>query len=139
METFMKHARRQYFEFPGIAWMLLIGLVFIPLLTVVFFPSHFGSIVPYTGPLGQLGTYLLQTGRGIYAVFILVGAITCHVCETAYCWRLCSQKNVDNVSRVKWILSTLCFGGFSLYELIQHKPVESEIQARIETTELKKD
>ncbi|XP_071798734.1 transmembrane protein 254-like isoform X2 [Asterias amurensis] len=108
-----------YFTLPRLPWMMLVILgLYVFTCGAVFCPH----LLPYSflGPIGTLIKFVLDTSQyGCHV--ILLGATLTHLVEAAYSWHLCTSKGIIGSARIKWFVSTLIFGGASLYELAQFR------------------
>ncbi|XP_033637634.1 transmembrane protein 254-like [Asterias rubens] len=109
---------QDYFNLPSLPWMILIGTGIYMLLGATFLPAA----VPYRylGPLGTLVLFLQEKYPAVL-MFLVVFLVVCHSAESMYCLQMCGKKNISQGCRVKWFLSTMVFGGASLYQLSQFK------------------
>ncbi|PIK48624.1 putative transmembrane protein [Apostichopus japonicus] len=82
--------------------------------------------VPYTymGPLGTLARYF-AVDQPVIIKWIWYFAVVTHVGEAVYSLSASSAKGLEGVTKMKWFVSTLCLGFFSLRLLKSYAPLKS--------------
>lgn len=115
-------AKSTYFELPHPAAMIIVSLG-LGLTALCYYRP---DAVPYyyLGPLGTLARYLAYD-QPLIMRLIWYFAVTCHVGEAIYSTSVSSAKAMEDVTKVKWFFSTLCFGVFSLSKLTAFNPSRS--------------
>ncbi|CAH1245804.1 TMEM254 [Branchiostoma lanceolatum] len=114
-----REAEEPFFRLASPFWMSFIGVGFTIFGFAVFAPQSVPW--PMLGPLGTLTQHLIKNYPvQLYRGFWVAWGI--HTVEAVIAAVLTTMKNIDGITRLKWIVQTQLFGLASLYMLILYKP-----------------
>ncbi|XP_071507108.1 transmembrane protein 254-like [Diadema antillarum] len=110
-----------YFQLPSVFIMFLIAFGMTLTAMCVYAPN----LIPfnYLGFIGDLARYLAYERPKLIAG-IWYGAVAIHISEAIFAFYLAGKKGITGCARIKWFISTLCFGIGSLGILLKYDPTE---------------